>query len=132
MNGDEQRRRDEQRRQRRAAEVARLRERGYEEHDRGYEEHDRGYEEHDRGYEEHDRGYEEHDRGAAADPRQAATDAFQQATALGGHFIVAFVTPVGRAVNTGTRPGDSMRTALDIIRRVRNGAPSGSAGRKPL
>jgi hypothetical protein len=144
MNGDEQRRQEAQRR-RQAAETARLRERGYEEYDRGYEEYDRGYEEYDRGYEEYDRGYEEYDRGyeeydrgraagGGADPRRVAADAFRQASALGGHFIVAFVTPVGRAPGGGVPPGGSLRSALSFMRRRRaqNGAAGKPAGKKIL
>ncbi len=140
---DEERRQDEARRRRRAAEIARLQERGYEEYDRGYEEYDRGYEEddrgyeeYDRGYEEYDRGYEEYDRGAAGggtDPRRAAADTFRQATALGGHFIVAFVTPVGRAPGGRPRPGGGLRGALSILEQLRaRRAPGRPGGKKPI
>jgi hypothetical protein len=144
---DEQRRQDEARRRRRAAELARLQERGYEEYDRGYEEYDRGYEEYDRGYEEYDRGYEEYDRGyeeydrgraagaGAPDPRRAAFDAFRQASGLGGHFIVAFVTPVGAASGRGPRPGggSNLRNALSFLRRARaGGGPVRPPGKKPV
>jgi hypothetical protein len=148
MNGDEQRRQKELRelaaQRRRAAESARLAERGYEEYDRGYEEYDRGYEEYDRGYEEYDRGYEEYDRGyeeydrgraaGGADPRRVAADAFRQASALGGHFIVAFVTPIGRGPGSPPRPGGGLRDALSFVRkrRAQNGGAGKPSGKKIL
>jgi hypothetical protein len=125
----EQQPKDDTRFRRQTFELARLKElkergyeeydRGYEEYDRGYEEYDRGYEEYDRGYEEYDRGYEEYDRGrAAADPERVARNAFRSAMELGGHFVVAFVTPIGRATGTARAP-DGLRSALSYLRYMR-------------
>ena len=142
MSDDQQRRLEDAQRRKKAFEIKRLQERGYEEFDRGYEEFDRGYEEFDRGYEEFDRGYEEFDRGyeefdrgyeefdrgagsrpgvGSSDPRRVALNTFRQVMALGGHFVVGFVTPIGRAPAIG-RPGSRPRILRRPQTRSRPGA----------